>query len=141
MNEEPQDWFKTLETAAQDFEQFMKETAEAFAETAELMMQVPIALAEQVEEAIATEVDSFIDAVDEWLWPSVQMSVWIDVDWNADGFEPWTEYVEPGTGQQAACVGCQHYHGRVYQGNLLVCGMHPYGWEGSECPDWEGKAT
>jgi hypothetical protein len=35
------------------------------------------------------------------------------------------------------CTGCQHYNGQVYGGNLLVCGMYPYGQpEGAEsCPD------
>jgi ABC-type nickel/cobalt efflux system permease component RcnA len=37
----------------------------------------------------------------------------------------------------AVCQGCSHYHGRVYGGNLLVCGMHPYGAEGEYCDDWQ----
>lgn len=40
---------------------------------------------------------------------------------------------------QPACQGCQHYHGYVYGGKLLVCGMHPYGSDGEECPDWQGS--
>ena len=35
-----------------------------------------------------------------------------------------------------ACIGCQNFHGRTYEGNLLVCAMHPYGVEGDRCPDW-----
>jgi hypothetical protein len=35
-----------------------------------------------------------------------------------------------------ACRGCVHYHGKVYNGTLLVCGMHPYGAEDETCPDW-----
>lgn len=34
-----------------------------------------------------------------------------------------------------ACNGCRHYHGQTYGGNFLVCGMHPSGVEGDECPD------
>lgn len=41
--------------------------------------------------------------------------------------------------QPAACQGCQHYHGRMYGGSMLVCGMHPYGVEDDRCPDWEGQ--
>lgn len=50
-------------------------------------------------------------------------------------------------GRPTACVGCQHYHGRIYpvrwgeQGfesyEQLVCAMHPSGWDGESCPDWE----
>jgi hypothetical protein len=36
----------------------------------------------------------------------------------------------------AACRGCVHYHGKVYNGTMLVCGMHPYGAESETCPDW-----
>jgi hypothetical protein len=48
------------------------------------------------------------------------------------------------TGPQrpAACRGCAHYHGIAYgysrnRRSLLVCGMHPFGWQGGDrCPDW-----
>lgn len=41
--------------------------------------------------------------------------------------------------QPSVCQGCCHYHGRVYGGNLLVCGMHPHGAEGEHCHDWEAQ--
>lgn len=47
--------------------------------------------------------------------------------------------VRPNADRHPACRGCVHYHGRVYEGNLLVCAMHPYGAEGNTCPDWEGQ--
>ena len=40
------------------------------------------------------------------------------------------------------CTGCANYHGIRYgthrdNRTLLVCGMHPYGWQGeTPCPDW-----
>ena len=37
----------------------------------------------------------------------------------------------------APCSNCVHYHGRSYNGNHLVCGMHPYGEE--DCPDFEAN--
>ena len=39
--------------------------------------------------------------------------------------------------ENPACEGCRHYHGQVYGGNLLVCAIHPYGWQEESCPDWE----
>lgn len=36
-----------------------------------------------------------------------------------------------------ACVGCMNYDGSSYGGNLLVCGMHPYGCGEATCVDWE----
>jgi hypothetical protein len=41
--------------------------------------------------------------------------------------EPWRQTVEPSLNQHPVCVGCKHYHGQVYGGQMLVCGMHPYG--------------
>jgi hypothetical protein len=35
------------------------------------------------------------------------------------------------------CNGCKHLHGETYGGELLVCGMHPYGEE--ECGDFESR--
>lgn len=49
--------------------------------------------------------------------------------------------VEPSSQNQPACIGCSHYHGRVYNGTLLVCGMHPYGWDDNQCPDWESNIS
>ena len=47
--------------------------------------------------------------------------------------------VEPTPEKHAACVGCRHYHGQAYGGNLFICAMHPYGWDTDSCPDWESN--
>lgn len=49
--------------------------------------------------------------------------------------------VRPTSQLNPACIGCIHYHGRVYNGNLLVCAMHPHGWDSQDCPDWESEKT
>jgi len=50
--------------------------------------------------------------------------------------EPLKELITP-----EACIGCKHYHGKVYRGekgaNPFICAMHPDGYEGNSCPDWE----
>ncbi len=35
------------------------------------------------------------------------------------------------------CRGCKNFHGRRYGDELLVCAMHPYGYESGPCPDLE----
>jgi len=45
-------------------------------------------------------------------------------------FEEEQEYIPE------ACQGCKNYHGEVYGEILLVCAMHPYGWENEACPDY-----
>jgi hypothetical protein len=57
---------------------------------------------------------------------------------DSDTFVSYSYPVEPSIDLLPACQGCVHYHGQVYGGNLLVCGMHPLGrGEDPSCPDWE----
>lgn len=50
----------------------------------------------------------------------------------------YTPQIKRTANQYSACIGCSNYHGRVYDGNILVCAMHPYGWsEINNCPDWQ----
>lgn len=35
------------------------------------------------------------------------------------------------------CTSCKHFHGHQYNGNDLICGMHPYG--NINCSDFESK--
>jgi hypothetical protein len=47
-----------------------------------------------------------------------------------------TPRIEPSSNFHCACIGCKYYHGHVYGRNILVCGMHPYGWHDDNCPDF-----
>ena len=35
------------------------------------------------------------------------------------------------------CQGCRYFHGVVYNGVTLNCTIHPSGWQGDKCPDWQ----
>ncbi|MGF1513066.1 MAG: hypothetical protein ACFB5Z_05140 [Elainellaceae cyanobacterium] len=140
------DWFEELnravDTARQDLEMLVQEATEAAVEFTDSMIQISEVVGEQVQATLLTEAELVVgliaEQVDEWLTPG-HFSLDIDLYWDPDTSEPWVERVTPSADYHPACVGCKHYHGRVYSGNLLVCGMHPYGWEGEECPDWERK--
>ncbi|MBW4522494.1 MAG: hypothetical protein KME16_22800 [Scytolyngbya sp. HA4215-MV1] len=46
---------------------------------------------------------------------------------------------DPAPSRPKPCQGCMHYHGSSYGHNriILICGFHPYGWQGGKiCPDW-----
>ncbi|MBD2580194.1 hypothetical protein [Oscillatoria sp. FACHB-1406] len=117
------DW---LETMTVEVEQFFQEIGDE--------MEVTVARAYQ---SISDNVDQFLDELEDFFEPIIV--VYGEWDAIADDFEsPLGRKVEPTLEQNAACIGCQHYHGYIHGGNLLVCGMHPYGWESSQCPDWEG---
>lgn len=34
------------------------------------------------------------------------------------------------------CLKCHNYHGKTYNGNKLICAMHPCGYEGDSCLDY-----
>lgn len=120
----------------------------------------------EILESVTDMVDEFFQGVTdmvETVANDVQNTVEIGIDqcWQEmfDMFEPISEIffadlemmmfseteeqtyysypVEPTVEKNPACVGCHHYHGQVYGGNLFVCAMHPYGWETENCPDRE----
>ena len=37
------------------------------------------------------------------------------------------------------CRTCKHHHGQIYGGVKLVCAVHPYGYSGHNCPDYQAK--
>lgn len=60
--------------------------------------------------------------------------------WNGiDAYRPDSAYIARDVVgvRPAVCKGCTNYHGQTYGGNKLICGIHPYGWDGDECPDKE----
>jgi hypothetical protein len=112
-------------------------------------------------ESVACMVDEFflgVTEIIEGVASDVQNTVGVELDQCLqDMFEPIAEIyaeleelvgeteqsfyypVEPTPEIHPACVGCHHYHGQVYSGNLFVCAMHPYGWDTETCPDWESS--
>ncbi|MDY6784135.1 MAG: hypothetical protein SW833_16580 [Cyanobacteriota bacterium] len=128
MDDWSKDLFNLLDTVTAEVEQFFQEMGEAI-ETA----------ATQVKDSIEEDLDEFLDGLEDLFEPIV--IVYTEFDAIADDFEPPMGYkVDATHDRNPACMGCRHYHGRAYSGNLLVCGMHPYGWDGRHCPDWEGDS-
>ncbi len=37
------------------------------------------------------------------------------------------------------CQICKHHHGQIYGDVELVCAVHPYGYSGDSCPDYQAK--
>jgi hypothetical protein len=91
------------------------------------------------------EVSEELDrTLDDWL-EGLEALFIEDHNWDGDrddvaqDSDPFVEitYVTPSKTTHPACINCLHYHGHQYGDTLLVCGMHPYGWDGEDCPDWE----
>lgn len=128
-----EEWQKNLtailETVADEVERFFLEVSDMV----DGFFEVSEELSQQVENYIATEIDQYLqeltDPILEVYWELEDVMVDTDI-----GF-PYG--VEATPQRNAACIGCQNYHGQVYGGNLLVCAMHPHGWDDENCPDWE----
>ncbi|WP_017314198.1 hypothetical protein [Mastigocladopsis repens] len=70
--------------------------------------------------------------------PPQVINIQISIPTETDVLEEETEEeVNVESNQYSACVVCKHFHGEEYGGNFLVCGMHPYGWQDGNCPDYE----
>jgi hypothetical protein len=126
------DFWEMIQTVSDEVERFflgMSEMVDAFVEVTE-------EVTEQLQNTIAVEMDQYFQELTE---PFVEM-YWELEDIVGDDLDPAFPYpVEPSAEKNPACIGCRHYHGQAYGGNLLVCGMHPYGWDGDNCPDWESE--
>jgi hypothetical protein len=123
------DLMDIMETVAVEVEQFflgMSDMVDAFLELTE-------EISEQVQTTISTEVDQYLHDLSEPMFEGYWELE--DVVAGLDAGFPYP--VEATPEKNPACVGCVNYHGQVYSGNLLVCAMHPHGWDDNNCPDWE----
>jgi hypothetical protein len=87
-----------------------------------------------IDETIQEVKTSFEQEIAPWLnqllQPILETPLEFDFDFDRavdDVVQPFCQTVEPALNQHPICVGCKHYHGQVYGGQMLVCGMHPYG--------------
>ncbi|MBD2388853.1 hypothetical protein [Cylindrospermum sp. FACHB-282] len=123
------DLVEIIEIVADEVECFFLEIGDAVDAFFELTEEIT----EQLQNTIVTDVDQYLQELAEPIlevyWEMEEAMT--DVD---SGF-PYE--VEATLEKNPACIGCSNYHGQVYGGNLLVCGMHPHGWDDQSCPDWE----
>ncbi|MBD2455724.1 hypothetical protein H6G80_16740 [Nostoc sp. FACHB-87] len=129
MEEWQKDLMGIVETVAEEVERFfqgMNDMVDSFFDLTE-------ELTEQVQSNIAADVEQYLQEISA---PFLEI-YWELEDVVADADPGFPYSVEPTPEQNPACVGCTNYHGQVYGGNLLVCAMHPHGWDDQNCPDWE----
>jgi hypothetical protein len=132
------DWVKMLETVAVGVEQFFLEATKEMTEALDAFADFSEDVAAQLEGAIAPELDNLDAEIDPWIESILQTFMGLETAIN-EAAEPVSHTLEPLLNEHPACVGCRHYHGQMYGGNVLVCAMHPYGWETETCPDWESS--
>jgi hypothetical protein len=132
------DWVKMLETVAVGVEQFFLEATKEMTDALDAFADFSEDIAAQLEGAIAPELDTLDAEIDPWIESILQAFMGLETVIN-EAAEPVSHTLEPMLNEHPACVGCRHYHGQMYGGNVLVCAMHPYGSETETCPDWESS--
>lgn len=141
MNDWQKDWWQQLEKTSAIVEKFFDDVNQAMESFTEEVTEALTELSEQLQDTLITEVDRYVeDFIDLVTENNIEFefSLWEDLQ----NFTEESEFVEitteiPTQDNYAACVGCRHYHGQAYNGQILVCGMHPYGVEDTHCTDWE----
>lgn len=140
MNDWHEQWWKNLEKTAAEVEDFFTEVGEATEEAVDEATENISSFLEQFHLDVFGEVDTFIqELVDVIITTSEEIDAAISEDWEHFSDEDFTSmsYHQPVAQSHAACINCANYHGYIYNDNLFVCAMHPYGVEENTCPDWE----
>lgn len=125
-----------VETISLEVEKFFEEVVKEVGEVADSFIAFSEEVAEQLHEAIAPDLEQLDEQLEAWIDPLVRAVIGFESS-VSEAAQPLTHTVDPILNEHPACVGCRHYHGQSYGGNMLVCGMHPYGWESEKCPDWQ----
>lgn len=143
MNSWQDEWWKQIEKTAADVEEFFAEVGEATESLVDEVSENFDSVIKHFQLDVVGEVDDFIqDFIDVIVTTSDEIEAALSEDWeNFESFvdEDFTSvsYHQPSNHSHPACIGCANYHGQIYNGNLLVCAMHPSGYEENECPDWD----
>lgn len=127
------DFFQVLEAVAAEIEQFCTEVAKEVNGVLDMFVEASEDMAEQVQQTFAAEIERQIS---DFFDPILEAYLGFEIHFE-DTSQPLLHNFDPVIDNHPVCVGCRHYHGQVYGGNPLICGMHPYGWEGDQCPDWQ----
>ncbi len=133
-----------MQELVEEIEQMFTDIAKDMGQMVETLVDVTEDFAGQIQEAIApdleTQINHFFDPILEaylGFEVAIEEALWASEATLEESLRPVRRTVEPVLNEHATCVGCQHYHGQAYNGVMFVCGMHPYGWEEENCPDWE----
>lgn len=127
------DFEKMLEVMAKDVERFFTDLSRDVDRMVDDFVEASEAIAEQMQTTFSTEIEPRLT---EFIDPILEAYLGFEVVVEETA-QPIIHTVDPVMNNHPACIGCRHYHGQMYGSNMLVCGMHPYGWEEEKCPDWQ----
>lgn len=138
MEDWQKDFFGLLEAVTGEVEKFFSEVTEEVTEFVDALAEISSEISEQLQSAFSSELSEFEEYINDLVDPIVVLYIEFDSEL-PEPYYPEGETGDPVENRHPACVGCRHYHGQVYGGNMFVCAMYPYGWESENCPDWESN--
>jgi hypothetical protein len=107
----------------------------------QIEQQVEQPVEQQVEQQLDPFPPSWLEDLDRQLdnWSETLVAQIFQAEAQLQNwFQPLSQTVDPFLNDHPVCVGCRNYHGQSYGGQMLICGLHPYGAQSDTCPDWEG---
>ena len=138
MNDWQENWWKQIEKTAADMEGFLTDVGEATETVVDEVADSVSFFIDRFQSSVAGELDSLLqDLVEVLVVTSDEIDAVLSEDWDFDEDFTSVSYCAPSAKNNPACINCANYHGQAYNGNLLVCAMHPQGYEGDSCPDWQ----
>ncbi len=144
MDDWQKNWWQQVEEISENLEKFSRDINQAIDSFSEEISEVIEDLGEQIRESVEEEIESCLEDFNDFLTENqieIEFDFWSGIENFTDDFD-FVEVTQeqPRTSKNPACIGCNHYHGQAYNGQILVCGMHPYGVESDHCLDWEKQA-
>jgi len=144
-----------LNNAENEFNLFCEQVNKDWEKSSTEVQKLLNDVSEEIEQNLPQDIENILTQADMFIEECITILVeedplnliqfWWDEEqseiYNEDDNISWfdVEKTNPNAEFHPACVGCRNYHGHTYNGNLLVCGIHPYGWDDENCPDWEKK--
>ncbi len=125
-----------MEEWQQEIFAVFKDLTSLFDEIGEEITELVEEVTAEAQEILNLQWDELKEVLTE-LWQEFELEFEEPTPFNWD--IPTRAKPTPDPAIHPACVGCMNYDGSSYGGNLLVCGMHPYGCENVTCGDWEGE--
>ncbi len=141
MNDWQKDLWSEVEKTTASVEQFFQEMNQSLESFANELGTALEELGEQVQDTVVAEVDRCVEDIRDFVAETnaeLDLNFWSELDNLLNDSEIVDIVGQTATEQEnPACIGCCHYHGYSYNGEMLVCAMHPHGVDGNHCQDWQ----
>lgn len=121
------DWFAAASKEAEQVVELIEQTS---VETVEEIQMAIAPVAREVNHQFANGLEASFVFIEQQVTP-----------WVVETTAPITKTVTPWIQNHPTCISCKNYHGTAYGESMLVCGMHPYGPDDTNCADWESVWT